>query len=160
MKEQIMNFLKSKNAWFWLATALFVALLAFVLHDCAYALAAIIPVTSGRIISGTPLTTEITRGHSKDLLMNEIDKRITKVRPMVDPYRPTLPLCRRPQIGLDGCRLLLGRCKAHEGHALRDLYRACFGQRHHRRTEGADYHQQQRHLRGVRDHSRARCEGV
>lgn len=80
-----MNFLKSKNAWFWLATALFVALLAFVLHDCAYALAAIIPVTSGRIISGTPLTTEITRGHSKDLLMNEIDKRITKVRPMSTP---------------------------------------------------------------------------
>ena len=57
-KEQILNFLKSKDIWFWIAAAMLMALLAFVLHDCAYALAAVIPTASGRIISGTPLTTE------------------------------------------------------------------------------------------------------
>ena len=56
-KEQILNFLKSKDIWFWIAAAMLMALLAFVLHDCAYALAAVIPTASGRIISGTPLTT-------------------------------------------------------------------------------------------------------
>ena len=84
-KEQILNFLKSKDIWFWIAAAMLMALLAFVLHDCAYALAAVIPTASGRIISGTPLTTEITREYSKELLMNEVDKRITKVRPMSTP---------------------------------------------------------------------------
>ena len=84
-KEQILNFLKSKDIWFWIAAAMLTALLAFVLHDCAYALAAVIPTASGRIISGTPLTTEITREYSKELLMNEVDKRITKVRPMSTP---------------------------------------------------------------------------
>lgn len=84
-KEQILNFLKSKDIWFWIAAAMLIALLAFVLHDCAYALAAVIPTASGRIISGTPLTTEITREYSKELLMNEVDKRITKVRPMSTP---------------------------------------------------------------------------
>lgn len=64
-KEQILNFLKSKDIWFWIAAAMLMALLAFVLHDCAYALAAVIPTASGRIISGTPLTTEITREYSK-----------------------------------------------------------------------------------------------
>lgn len=84
-KEQILKFLKSQNIWFWLSTALFIALAAFLLHDCAYALAVVIPTASGRIISGSPLTTEITRGNSKELLMNEVDKRITKVRPMSTP---------------------------------------------------------------------------
>ena len=63
-KEQILKFLKSQNIWFWLSTALFIALAAFLLHDCAYALAVVIPTASGRIISGSPLTTEITRGNS------------------------------------------------------------------------------------------------
>ena len=84
-KEQILKFLKSRNIWFWLSTALFIVLAAFLLHDCAYALAVVIPTASGRIISGSPLTTEITRGNSKELLMNEVDKRITKVRPMSTP---------------------------------------------------------------------------
>ena len=84
-KEQILKFLKSRNIWFWLSTTLFIVLAAFLLHDCAYALAVVIPTASGRIISGSPLTTEITRGNSKELLMNEVDKRITKVRPMSTP---------------------------------------------------------------------------
>ena len=30
-KEQILNFLKSKDIWFWIAAAMLIALLAFVL---------------------------------------------------------------------------------------------------------------------------------
>lgn len=48
--------------------------------------AAVIPgMSGGKIISGEPLTTDISRKESPDLLTSEIDKRITKIRPMSTP---------------------------------------------------------------------------
>ena len=153
-KEQILKFLKSQNIWFWLSTALFIALAAFLLHDCAYALAVVIPTASGRIISGSPLTTEITRGNSKELLMNEVDKRITKVRPMSTPIDQLSRYAGARKSG----SMIVDYYSVDVKPTKATLHRTGVGQRHHRRTEGATHNQQQRHFRSVRDHSRARGE--
>ena len=84
-KTNLMKLLKSKEFYYWAAIAVLVLMLACVFHDCACTLAAVLPVSAGRIVSGSPLTTEITRGESEDLLLNEVDKRITKIRPMSTP---------------------------------------------------------------------------
>ena len=41
--------------------------------------------TTGKLITGEPLTTEITNEHSPTLLQSEIDTRIVKIRPMSTP---------------------------------------------------------------------------
>lgn len=47
---------------------------------------AVIPgVSGGKILTGEPLTTDISRRESEGLLMSEVDKRITKIRPMSTP---------------------------------------------------------------------------
>ncbi len=81
----LMKLLKSKDFYYWTAIAVLTVMLAFVFRDCACALAVAVPVTTGKIVSGAPLTTEITRGESEDLLLNEVDKRITRIRPMATP---------------------------------------------------------------------------
>ena len=81
----LMKLLKSKDFYYWTAIAVLTVMLAFVFRDCACALAVVVPVTTGKIVSGAPLTTEITRGESEDLLLNEVDKRITRIRPMATP---------------------------------------------------------------------------
>lgn len=81
----LMKLLKSKDFYYWAAIAVLTVMLAFVFRDCACALAVAVPVTTGKIVSGAPLTTEITRGESEDLLLNEVDKRITRIRPMATP---------------------------------------------------------------------------
>lgn len=78
--------LKSKEFYYGVAIALLALITAGILHDCSYMLAAVIPATSvGKIVSAEPLTTELTRSHSKELLKNEIDERITRIRPMATP---------------------------------------------------------------------------
>lgn len=78
--------LKSKEFYYGVAIALLALIAAGILHDCSYMLAAVIPATSvGKIVSAEPLTTELTRSHSKELLKNEIDERITRIRPMATP---------------------------------------------------------------------------
>lgn len=48
--------------------------------------AAVIPgMTTGKIVTGAPLTTEITNEYSPSLLQSEIDNRIVKIRPMSTP---------------------------------------------------------------------------
>lgn len=39
----------------------------------------------GKFVGNAPLTTQITREQSPDLLLNEIDQRVTKIRPMSTP---------------------------------------------------------------------------
>lgn len=39
----------------------------------------------GKFVGNAPLTTQITRDQSPDLLLNEIDQRVTKIRPMSTP---------------------------------------------------------------------------
>lgn len=49
-------------------------------------LASVLPgVTIGKVLSGEPLTTAHADEHSPSLLQNEIDERITKIRPMSTP---------------------------------------------------------------------------
>ncbi len=49
------------------------------------ALAVSFPVTGGSIVTGEPLTTKLANESSPSLLQNEIDDRITKIRPMSTP---------------------------------------------------------------------------
>lgn len=42
-------------------------------------------VAGGKHIDDEPLTTDLTRGASPDLLLNEIDQQIVKIRPMATP---------------------------------------------------------------------------
>ena len=60
------------------------------LSDCsgegvALAMAAVTGVAGGRHVVAEPLTTDLTRELSPDLLLNEIDRRIVKIRPMATP---------------------------------------------------------------------------
>lgn len=60
------------------------------LSDCsgggvALAMAAVTGVAGGRHVAAEPLTTDLTHELSPDLLLNEIDRRIVKIRPMATP---------------------------------------------------------------------------
>lgn len=60
------------------------------LSDCsgggvALAMAVVTGVAGGRHVAAEPLTTDLTRELSPDLLLNEIDRRIVKIRPMATP---------------------------------------------------------------------------
>ena len=48
-------------------------------------MAAVTGVAGGRHVAAEPLTTDLTRELSPDLLLNEIDRRIVKIRPMATP---------------------------------------------------------------------------
>lgn len=61
-------------------------LLSFVSCEASCAMAAVIPaVGGGKIISGEPLTRDLALRESDGLIKNEIDDRITKIRPMSTP---------------------------------------------------------------------------
>lgn len=75
---------------FWIAG---ICLLLILLLLCSFGcdgaevvLAAVLPgATTGKLISGEPLTTAITYDNSPSLLQSEIDNRIVKIRPMSTP---------------------------------------------------------------------------
>ena len=84
--NRVFKFLKSKDFWFWMVAILVMILLVVIYRDCTFAMAAVIPgVSGGKILTGEPLTTDISRRESEGLLMSEVDKRITKIRPMSTP---------------------------------------------------------------------------
>lgn len=67
--------------------AVVMAIIAFYLgEDSAGIIFSVAGVAGvGEHVTGAPLTTEITREKSPELLMTDIDKRITKIRPMSTP---------------------------------------------------------------------------
>lgn len=87
------NFFKNiqKNEWTkFIFAIVLLALVMIILHNCCdsetnLAMAIISGVAGGKHISAQPLTREITEIASPDLLVNEIDKRIVKIRPMATP---------------------------------------------------------------------------
>lgn len=74
----------------WIAVV-FLLLLFILLYCCScessgVLIAAVLPgATTGKLISGEPLTTSITYDNSPSLLQSEIDNRIVKIRPMSTP---------------------------------------------------------------------------
>lgn len=112
--NRVFKFLKSKDFWFWMVAILVVILLVVIYRDCTFAMAAVIPgMSGGKILTGEPLTTDISRRESEGLLMSEVDKRITKIRPMSTPIDQ---LSRDRELAVPGiydCRLLFGRCKTY-----------------------------------------------
>ena len=65
---------------------LFVLLIGNWAEASALGLAVVIPgMTTGKLVSGEPLTTSKTLEHSPSLLQSEIDNRIVKIRPMSTP---------------------------------------------------------------------------
>lgn len=67
-----------------------VALVAFVIGVChaegaTMALALVATGAGGEMVTGGPVTTDIVHESSADYLLNEIDRQITKIRPMATP---------------------------------------------------------------------------
>ena len=93
MKNQMKKFLMRKSAWLGLLPFLVLAAVIAVVYGlglwigCGWALAVVVPGVTGRgvTVSDEPLTTDIPREASPDLLRNEIDQRIVKIRPMSTP---------------------------------------------------------------------------
>ncbi|MBR5102616.1 MAG: hypothetical protein IK092_05785, partial [Muribaculaceae bacterium] len=54
-------------------------------HEHALAMALVAGVEGGTHVVDGPLTTDVTREAAPELLLNEIDKQITKIRPMATP---------------------------------------------------------------------------
>lgn len=73
-----------------MAAAALMAGVYMLLDGCAggeygLAMSVVAGVAGGKHVSGEPLTLEISREASPDLLRNEIDERIVKIRPMATP---------------------------------------------------------------------------
>lgn len=84
--NKVIKFIKENPVWVIFAISAVSILLALVFRDSSFALAAVIPTASvGKIISGEPLTRDISVRESDGLIKNEIDDRITKIRPMSTP---------------------------------------------------------------------------
>ena len=70
----------------WAIFALAILCAAFGLAGTEVLAAATIPgLSGGKLVTGEPLTTDITRRESPELLRSEVDKRIVKIRPMATP---------------------------------------------------------------------------
>ena len=80
-----------ENIWLFLAAFAAIAIVAMLAFSCetggtALAFAVVAGVAgSGKHISGEPLTTDLTKENSPDLLDNTIDREIIKMRPMATP---------------------------------------------------------------------------
>ncbi|MEG1643382.1 MAG: hypothetical protein RR293_04475 [Bacteroidales bacterium] len=84
--NKVIKFIKENPLWIVLGISFVVIFLAFILNESSLALAAVIPSASvGKIISGEPLTRELSMRESEGLIRNAIDERITKIRPMSTP---------------------------------------------------------------------------
>lgn len=65
-----------------------IAALLWMMDDCSGALLAmpvIAGVAGGKHVVEEPLTLAVTKQASPDLIVNEIDRRIVKIRPMATP---------------------------------------------------------------------------
>lgn len=80
-----------KNIWLYVAAFAAIVVVSIVAFSCGgggYALAFAVVAgvaNSGAHVTGEPLTTDITKEASPDLLENTIDKEIVKMRPMATP---------------------------------------------------------------------------
>lgn len=84
--NKVFKYVKENPIWVVLSLVATALLLSFVSGEASCVLAAVIPtVGGGKIISGEPLTRDLTLRESDGLIKNEIDDRITKIRPMSTP---------------------------------------------------------------------------
>ncbi len=76
------------NKWIFALTALAVIAMIAVIKGCDSGVmcAAVVPgIVGGKHVSGEPLTLNSSKAASEDLLVNEIDERVVKIRPMATP---------------------------------------------------------------------------
>lgn len=84
--SKFFKYVKENPVWVIMSLVAIAVLLSLVSGDASCILAAVIPtVGGGKIISGEPLTRDLTLRESDGLIKNEIDDRITKIRPMSTP---------------------------------------------------------------------------
>lgn len=84
--NKVLKYVKENPVWIILSLVAAAVLLSLVSGDAACVLAAVIPAAGGgKIISGEPLTRDLALRESDGLIKNEIDDRITKIRPMSTP---------------------------------------------------------------------------
>lgn len=82
--KRVFQFFKSEDFIF-LVLALVAVIIGFHSNDGMLAAAVFAGASGSKIVSGEPLTTDITRKESPDLLTSEIDKVITRLRPLSTP---------------------------------------------------------------------------
>lgn len=87
MKNRVVNFFCSDSGR--LALILLGVMIVYLLFgrqcEAVTAMAVVAGVGGGKHVAGEPLTTKLTNEVSPELLRNEIDSRIVKVRPMATP---------------------------------------------------------------------------
>lgn len=84
--NNVIKYVKENPVLVILSLVAIAILLSFVSADASCVLAAVIPTAGGgKIISGEPLTRDLALRESDGLIKNEIDDRITKIRPMSTP---------------------------------------------------------------------------
>ena len=79
---------KGLNCWYVAAAMALLLIFAWLMTDCSGALLAIpvvAGVAGGKHVVGEPLTIAVAKQNSPDLIVNEIDRRIVKIRPMATP---------------------------------------------------------------------------
>ena len=79
---------RHRNLLILLAIVLLLLVVAACSSDASSAvLAAVVApgVAGGKHVVDGPLTTDVTRDLSQDLLLNEIDRQVVKIRPMATP---------------------------------------------------------------------------
>ena len=84
MRKKVLQFLKSEN-FLLFALALIAIAVSLCSNDGVLVAAVFAGASGSKIVSGESLTTDISRKESPDLLMNEVDNVITKIRPLSTP---------------------------------------------------------------------------
>ncbi len=84
MRKKVFQFLKSEN-FLLFALALIAIAVSLCSNDGVLVAAVFAGASGSKIVSGESLTTDISRRESPDLLMNEVDNVITKIRPLSTP---------------------------------------------------------------------------
>lgn len=84
MRKRVLQFLKSEN-FLLFALALIAIAVSLCSNDGVLVAAVFAGASGSKIVSGESLTTDISRKESPDLLMNEVDNVITKIRPLSTP---------------------------------------------------------------------------
>lgn len=85
--KNVINWMKRNRSLLILLTIILIMLvLAGCNHaDATMAMSMVAGVAGGKHVVGGPLTTDLAREGSPDLLLNEIDRQIVKIRPMATP---------------------------------------------------------------------------
>ena len=144
--NKVFKYVKENPIWVVLSLVAIALLLSFVSGEASCVLAAVIPtVGGGKIISGEPLTRDLTLRESDERRSDKKRNRRPNNQdtPHVNANRSVVAMGGSEESQFDGGRLLLGRYKTHKGDYEQGIYRAGVGQRHIGSAESYNRHFEQ-----------------